>query len=216
MGVKIIGGASDSLAEVGSVNKALRVTAFPYDYGVLGSYKMGHASAIMAAGLSSASPILSFRNSSANLAVIRRVTFSMAGLATAFTAGQALFNLFAARSFSASDTGGGALTQTTNNGKLRTSMATTGIAEIRGSSTAALSAGTRVKDATPLAVLTVGLGVVVSTIYIPPQTVFLGGDTDGHPLVLAQNEGFVIEATVPATGTWVFGCNIDWSEMAAF
>jgi hypothetical protein len=37
-----------------------------------------------------------------------------------------------------------------------------------------------------------------------------------HPLILAQNEGIVIQATVPATGTWQFGVKIDWTEITAY
>jgi hypothetical protein len=36
------------------------------------------------------------------------------------------------------------------------------------------------------------------------------------PLVLAQNEGFVVQATVPATGTWAFQAIIEWSEVTSF
>jgi hypothetical protein len=36
------------------------------------------------------------------------------------------------------------------------------------------------------------------------------------PLVLAQNEGFIIRATVPATGTWDFAVTMEWSEVSAF
>ena len=36
------------------------------------------------------------------------------------------------------------------------------------------------------------------------------------PMILAPTgEGFVIQATVPATGTWSFGCGIDWDEVSA-
>jgi hypothetical protein len=28
--------------------------------------------------------------------------------------------------------------------------------------------------------------------------------SDNYPIVFAQNEGFVIQASVPATGTWFF------------
>jgi len=35
-------------------------------------------------------------------------------------------------------------------------------------------------------------------------------------LVLANNEGFVIEATVPATGVWFFDVKVDWEELAAY
>jgi hypothetical protein len=37
-----------------------------------------------------------------------------------------------------------------------------------------------------------------------------------HPLVLAQNEGFVIQATVPATGVWFFAVKVDWVEIATY
>jgi hypothetical protein len=37
-----------------------------------------------------------------------------------------------------------------------------------------------------------------------------------YPLVLAPNEGVVIEATVPATGTWTFYAGFDWEERLSF
>jgi len=37
-----------------------------------------------------------------------------------------------------------------------------------------------------------------------------------HPGVLTENEGFVIEGTVPATGTWTFTIKVDWEELAAY
>jgi hypothetical protein len=37
-----------------------------------------------------------------------------------------------------------------------------------------------------------------------------------HPLVLAQNEGISVRATVPATGTWIASFLIKWAEVTAF
>jgi hypothetical protein len=37
-----------------------------------------------------------------------------------------------------------------------------------------------------------------------------------HPVLLAQNEGFVVRATVPATGTWQFGITVAWAEVTAY
>lgn len=213
MGIRLIG-STGGLGEVGGSLKALRVTQFPYDYGSLGAYSAGVSSAIMAAGLASAAPIVSFRYGGANLAVIKRIELSMGGLGTAFTAGQATFNLFAARSFTVNDTGGAAATLTTNNNKLRTSFGTTGLSDLRASSTATLTAGTRTKDATPLKTISLGIGTTASLAYVPMNTPLFGADPNSHPLVLAQNEGWVIEATVPATGTWAFSCNVEWTEMA--
>jgi hypothetical protein len=136
-------------------------------------------------------------------------------LGTAFTAGAGLFNLFAARGFSASDTGGGALTMTTNNAKLRTAFATSGVQDIRCSATATLSAGTRTLDAAPLAAINVPVpATTVSTILVPLRNLYEARPGD-WPLVLAANEGFVIQATVPATGIWNFSCNVEWDEVAA-
>ena len=37
-----------------------------------------------------------------------------------------------------------------------------------------------------------------------------------HPFILAQNEGFNIAATVPATGTWRFSVQVEWEELASY
>lgn len=215
MGINLLGGVTGSKQEVETATLAARVALRPLDVGALGAFKAGSASGIMAAALAGASPIFSFRGPSTGLALIRRVTFEMGVLGTAFTAGSGLFNLFAARGFSASDTGGGALTMTTNNAKLRTAFATSGVQDIRCSATATLTAGTRTKDAAPLAAINVPVpATTVSTILVPNRSLLIAQPGD-WPLVLAANEGFVIEATVPATGTWAFSCNVEWDEIAA-
>jgi hypothetical protein len=33
------------------------------------------------------------------------------------------------------------------------------------------------------------------------------------PLLLAQNEGFLLRATVPQTGTWSFSIAAEWDEI---
>lgn len=214
MGISVIG-PSGAIQEVETNTKAARFNLRPTDVGALGAFRAGSASGIMAAGLAGASPIFSFRGPATGICVIRRIAFEMGVLGTAFTAGSGLFNLFVARGFSASDTGGGALTMTTNNAKLRTGFATSGVQDIRCSATATLSAGTRTKDAAPLHAINVPVpATTVSTILVPRRE--FGPGAGEHPLQLAQNEGFVIEATVPATGTWCFSVNVEWEELAAF
>ena len=39
--------------------------------------------------------------------------------------------------------------------------------------------------------------------------------TNEWPVVFVQNEGFLVRATVPATGTWTFSVIIEWLEVAA-
>src|SRR6266404_3448761 len=130
--------ASDQLGANAAAN-SLPITVGP---ALLGSYCMGANSGTMAAGLAGGSPVFSFRYGAANLAIIRKVTTEADDITTAFVAGAAKFDMIAARSFTASDTGGTAGTLTGNNGKLRTSYATTGISDFRIASTATLTAGT--------------------------------------------------------------------------
>lgn len=217
-GIQVVGNTNNTTAmEVEANTKAGRVVIRPDDYGSLGIYRIGvtNGATQMTAGLAGASPIFSFRNSTANIYVVKRVLLDVAGTATAFTAGEALFTLFAARSFTASDTGGTGVVPTSNSNKLRTSMATTGVADIRISATGTLTAGTRTLDAQPLQSLAIPIGTALSVQYAL-NAALLDQRVGEFPLALAQNEGFVIQATVPATGTWFFKVSVDWEELAAY
>jgi hypothetical protein len=213
MALQIIG-ASGTIQDVEAATKAARSTLRPIDYGALGSYKKAGVSGLMAAGLAGAAPIFSFRGLAANLILVRRVRFG-AGSVTGFAAGIALFNMFVARAFTVNDTGGGALVLTTNNAKLRTSMATSLVQDFRISSTATLTAGTRTKDADPVGSIATSVTATAGAPVVAPTDLF-NQPASNHPLVLAPNEGFVIEATVPATGTWTFAAEVEWDEIAAY
>lgn len=215
MGIQVLGADGSSLQKIDPTG-AGRFNPRPVDVGALGAYSLGLSSGIMAAGLAANANIASLRYGGSGVALVKQVLFGMGGLATAFTAGQAIFNLFVARGFSASDTGGAAATLTTNNGKLKTSQASTGIVDFRVSTTAALGAGTRVVDATPVATLSVGIGIVVSTIYVLPGTKLWQVASGDWPIALANNEGLLIQATVPATGTWCFSTGFVIEEVAAY
>jgi hypothetical protein len=217
----IIDPITSSSQAVDTNTRAARVTLYPNDVGLLGAYSTTVKSGIMAAGLAGAAPIVSFRWAPATnptaLCVIRKMKFSLYNLGTGFAPGDALFEWYVARSFTAVDTGGGAATLTTNNAKLRTSFATTQ-ATILVSATATLTAGTRTKDANPFRDL--------QTVYTTTSVPFQNGpvaenevyraEAAEYPLVLAPNEGVVIEATVPATGTWTFYAGFDWEERLSF
>lgn len=206
--------ASDQMG-VNTAANSLPVTFAP-NVGALGSYSMALSSGTMAAGLGAASPIVSFRYGGANLVIVRKVIFSAGDTSTAFTAGVFTFNMFAARSFSASDTGGTAATLTGNNGKLRTSYGTTAISDFRCSSTATLTAGTRTLDSTALSSTSVSDPATAGNTIINAGTILFSSNAGEQPLILANNEGFVIQATVPATGTWTFSVQVYWDEVTAF
>jgi hypothetical protein len=211
-------GNSGVTAEVEANTRAMRVVVRPADVGALGSYEMSEVSGTMAAGLAASSPIYSFRwGSASGLAVIRSIYMSAGNAGTAFAAGVGTFKLIAARSFTVADTGGTALTLTGNNGKMRTSMGTTLLSDARIASTATLTAGTRTLDATAIGCLNVPISTAASTSILPVGSkIFDAGASQEYPLILAQNEGFVITASVPATGTWTFAVNVEWEEVTSW
>lgn len=193
-------------------------TLYPVDFGIGGCYHTVIKSGSMAAGLAAAAPILSFRNSLTTVnAILRRIKFSAWSLGTGFTAGLATFDLFVARSFTASDTGGAAVTLTAPQAKLMSSMAGAGVT-IRASTTATLTAGTRTLDTNPIESLNVAVGTATNTPFVggvngSPPAMFHEKRGSEHPVVLAQNEGFVIQATVPATGVWGWAAALEWDEV---
>ena len=95
-------------------------------------------------------------------------------------------------------------------------MGTTLIGALRASSTAALTAGTKTLDANPIGQIAFSVGTAASVIYVNRTTLYDAQEVGAHPIVLASNEGVIVRATVPATGTWQFGVTIDWAEVSAF
>jgi hypothetical protein len=202
----------------GSTFRALKVQQMPLDYGSLGTYLKSLISVTIAAGLAANSEVFQFRwSDAARLCAVRKVVIAgLSGSATAFAAGFGRVHMTSAPSWTVSGSGGNAGILTTNEGKMRTSMGTTLLGDVRIASTAALAAGTKTLDTDSIGLYAFSVGTVVSATYLN-QTVLFGEDPGPeHPLILAQNEGFVIRATMPATGTWQFGVTVTWSELTAY
>ncbi len=186
--------------------------------GVLGAYQASHLSGTMAAALTGDSEIFQFRwTDTTRSCLIHSVTLDgLAGSATAFAAGFAKVNLAIARAWTAVGSGGTGMTLTGDNQALRTSMPVPLVGDIRGASTAALTAGTKTIDAQPVGQFAFTIGTVVSAIYVPTPIALFDEQFGAHPIILATNEGLVIRATVPATGTWQFGVTVRWSEVTSY
>jgi hypothetical protein len=60
-------------------------------------------------------------------------------------------------------------------------------------------------------VATAGLQILAPIDIAPNRGI--AGD---YPLALANNEGFIIAATVPATGTWNLSVATDWEEFTQY
>jgi hypothetical protein len=212
-------GNTGVVAEVDGTNyRAMRATLRPIDYGALGSYRMSGLSGTMAAGLAANAEIFSFRWSDATrLCVVTSVIFNgLSGSATAFAAGFAKVDMVIARNWTSFGGGGSALTLTGNNQKMRTGMGSPLLGNSNISSTAALTVGAKTLDAQPIGLYSAAIGTATSTQWIPQVDLFHADPGGESPLVLTQNEGFVVRATVPATGTWQFGVTVAWTEVTAY
>lgn len=214
-----VAGNSNVVAEVGGTGfRALRVEPRPLDPGALGAYRVSLLSGTMAAGLAANAEIFQFRFADATrICVVQRVILDgLAGSATAFTAGFGKVDMLVARSWTADGSGGTAAVVTGNNAKLRTSYGSALTSSIRISSTGALTAGTKTLDSQGMGQYSFTVGTAVSAQYAG-QVVLFGEDMGAqHPLVLVNQEGFVLRATVPATGTWQFGVTVAWTEVTAY
>lgn len=212
-------GNSGVVAEVdGTTYRAMRSTLRPIDYGAYGSYRLSQLSGTMAAGLTANAEIFQFRWSDASrICIVTSVIFDgLSGSATAFAAGFGKVDMLVARAWTADGSGGSAATITGNNQKQRTSMGSTLLGASRISSTAALTAGTKTLDSQAIGQYSAAFGTTTSVQWIPQFDLFHADPGGESPLILAQNEGFVIRASVPATGTWQFGVTVVWTEIDAY
>jgi hypothetical protein len=210
-------------AEVDSNSRAIRITPRPIDVGALGSYRVAEFSGLMtgiAAKTATAGHVFSWRwGDATRVAALRYVKIRYAVI-TGFTAAQELgFDAIIARTYSASHTGGTALTLTTNSMKKRTSMATTLLTDARIATTAALTAGTHTLDAQPFMMSEAKTLAAAATVQDSAFEETLDM-TDGYdyPYLFAQNEGFVVRNSIAmgAAGTVRMHVAMAWDELTAF
>lgn len=214
MGLNIVGGVSGDKADVGSLWKGLKIEVVPNDVGNLGEYAVDFISGSISAGLGGASTVFAFRwTDSSRMALIRRIRTQIRAT-TGFTQGSIFLEAVVARAWTVADTSGTVVTPTGDTGKLKQSMGTTLVNEVRISNTGALSAGTRTLDALPFATLSADSGAAVKPSILPPYDLWDCGNR--WPQVLGQNEGFIIRATVPATGVWLLSVAVNWAEVPSF
>lgn len=203
--------SGSDLVTVDPTSKSVRVNNRPIISATLGSYQCQLRSSTMAAGLAANAVVWSFRYGGANLCIVEKVIFDGMGSITAFTPGTVSHRLFSSRDFTASQSGGTGATLTGNNCKLRTSYASTSVADIRIASTGALTGTSFTSDSQALGGVVGGVGAAPA-VSVDEGTLF-DAYAVGHPIVLANNEGLTLQSTVPATGTWNFGITIKWTEV---
>jgi hypothetical protein len=97
-----------SSAQDGSLRRSLVfATPYPVDYAGGGCYQCSIQSNTVGAGLNAGAPIYSFRFVSGSMvALLRTLCLSAWSMDTGFAYGQAMFEVFVARSYTVGDTGG--------------------------------------------------------------------------------------------------------------
>jgi hypothetical protein len=214
MAIQLLGGDGVSVAAVDPQHSAQRVSLRPPQ--ALGFFSIGAQSGALTA-VGANGPVFALRNASSNLIMIKRVGVGFI-LTTAFTTPQIVdFGLAVARSWTAADAGGTAIAVTGNNGKHRTSLASPVSLDARIAAAAALTAGTRTLDANTLGQIGAWAGAIGAGVTPSPDNLF-SHNTGDHPLILAQNEGIIIQAmtAMGATGIGRLYVNIEFGEVGSY
>lgn len=203
----------------GTTFRAGRVTSRPLDYGAFGFYRLSTTVALVVTQAANGT-LFSFRwGDATRLCIPQFVRLSLMQTAAATATIFPRYQVFVARAFTVSDSAGTAITLTGNNMKKRTSMGSTLVTDIRKSAVAAgLTAGTRTLDAEPILEL-----VTNSTITTPNDTRYETNldftNSGDHPLVFAQNEGFIVRGPTTvfgAAGTADLVVDVAWAEVSSY
>jgi hypothetical protein len=208
-------GFSGVVGEVEAATRAVRLTGYPMDPGAAGAYSLSldNGATVMAAGLAANAEIFQLRYTGTGVLILRSLRFSMGSVA-AFVPGRLLIELLVARSWTADGSGGNTANLTGSSAKKRTSFGTTAVGAARVAATATLTAGTKTLDPHPLGSIAIAAPTTVGPI-LTQASLWQRDTSDEYPIILAQNEGLVVRATVPGTGTWYFNVQAEWAEKAA-
>ena len=195
------------------MSKAQRVVLKPSEFGDANSYQLSALVALATTQAANGS-LFSYRwGSTTHTAIIKSIKLSHIQTAAATATIMPSFEIFVARSFSASDSIGTALTLTTNSFKKKTSNSITLLTDARKSTVAAgLTAGTRTLDASPILQMPVNMTVTTPNISVYKAEKLY----DSSPLILGVNEGIIVRGPTIVYGaadTSDLIVEIEWSEV---
>lgn len=183
-----------------------------------GRYRIGMRSGLIttiAAHTATAGHLFVFRwGSATKTALVDKIRLQLATVTDFTTLQQFAVGCRMARSYTASHAGGTAATLTGDNCKLRSTYATTGTTDARMATTAELTAGTHVIDTQPILVLSTSAPSAGATTDQVPWANEFNGASCGGPIVLAQDQGFVVsnETLMGAAGTAILAVELEWRE----
>jgi hypothetical protein len=192
----------------------------PLDHGALGHYSVAVVTGTIAASLTANSTLFSVRwGNASNLMVVEEVVVMAQHVVAAAAVAQFDLEMIIARTFTASDTGGSAVALTTNNAKRRTNMGTSLVTDMRIATTGTLTPGTRTLDSNSFGRIQGQMQTTIGGRIFDLQPFPIWRAVPGiYPLVLAQDEGFLIRNPIvaPATATWVLMVGVRWAEVVSY
>lgn len=221
---------------IDALRGAIRTNNSPLDHSDINGNLLGfyRATAITGTSVSiSAAGILAYlrwSDASRYMALLRvQASVATAAAITAVTVADC--GLYVSRGWTAAGSGGGALTLTTNNAKLRSNMGSTLISDARVGTTGALTRGASgTSDSQPMAASAFPLLVPVSATgtatlgavgMATPAIDLYKWDVNGsHPIILTPGAGEAVEiqqiTAGPVTGGLKWYFTFEWAELAAF
>jgi hypothetical protein len=189
-------------------------------------YRFSGQTGTIAAATAAGAELLQFRfvSSPKTYALVYKIQFVGLGMvAVATAAGPLGFEYVPARAWTVAGSGGTRIATTGDNLQTETALPNSQVNDIGIATTAGLTAGTKTLDANAQGNVVGGVGTAAVTAYGPSSVVaaapLLDSDGEGRqPLVLANQEGFVIRTTHvgPAGFTYSAGFRVVWAEVTSF
>lgn len=211
------------MAGVGEVARSpLHVVDTP---GLGNWYRLSVISNTIAAALAANSELFQFRfvagTKTKALLYIAKISAAIVSVGTAI--GPIGFELVPARNWTVAGSGGTRIANTSDNMQTETALPNSQVLDIGIATTGALTVGTKVLDANGQGNILSGILTGAATTQqvaelVTDRYLFNAMDAGGQPLVLANNEGFIIKTTHigPAALTYVIGVTIAWREVVSF
>lgn len=186
-----------------------------------GAFSLGidNGATVLTAGMAGASEVFQMRwappASGTSLYILKRLRISV-GAVVAFAAGRMLFRLFKAKGWTVNGTLGTQVLPVTLQNKRRTTLHADSLliggGDQRIAATVPLGAGTKTLETVALGSIATAAPTTVGPI-LTLAPLFEQSVDDDWPLFFEPNEGMVVIADVPGTGTWYLGVYPEWDEV---
>lgn len=188
-------------------------------------YRLSAISGTIAAATAANTALFSFRflSGTKTFALLHKCKVNAAIVAVGTAIGPVGFEILGVRGWSGAPSGGTLIANSANNMKTETALPNSQVNDIRIATTGAVTLGTSTLDANGqgniLTGILTGAATVQQTAELVSDRILFDADGEGgQPLVLANQEGFIVKTTHvgPAALTYVLGITIVWCEVTAY